>query len=75
MAVDGLAGDVEGFGDLGDGVAAFAVDAFLVIHLPGHAGLPGGELRLAATGTTTRPGGFQPLEGASSTWVVAWRLG
>jgi hypothetical protein len=24
---------VEGFGDLGDGVAAFAVDVFLVIHL------------------------------------------
>ena len=33
VAVDGLAGDVEGFGDLGDGVAAFAVGAFLVMHL------------------------------------------
>jgi hypothetical protein len=33
VAVDGLAGDVEGFGDLGDGVAAFPVTTFLVIHL------------------------------------------
>lgn len=58
VAVDGLAGDVEGFGDLGDGVSAFAVGAFLVIHPPGDADLSGGEFGFASASAPPGPGGF-----------------
>jgi hypothetical protein len=59
VAVDGLAGDVEGFGDLGDGVTAFPVGALLVIHLLGHADLAFGEFGFAASGAPARSSGFE----------------
>jgi hypothetical protein len=44
------AGDCEGAGDLADGIAALPVAAGLGVHAPGHLGLPGRELGLAAGG-------------------------
>jgi hypothetical protein len=48
--------DSEPLIDLLDGVAAFAVQADLFIHLPGQRDLPRSELRFLATGTATGPG-------------------
>jgi hypothetical protein len=62
--VDGFVGHAEGFGDLGDGVLAFTVVAFLVVHAAGHRGLPGRQLGLAAADPAAGPGGFQAFAGA-----------
>ena len=59
MAVDGGAGDAELGGDLGDGVAAFAVVPDLVVHLPGEGDLAGAEFGLLAAGAAPGPGGSQ----------------
>lgn len=50
VAVDRLAGDVEGIGDLRNGVSTLAVGALLVIHLPGGGDLSGDELGFAPSG-------------------------
>ena len=56
MAIDRFLGHVEGFGDLGDGVFAFVVGAFVVIHLPGDPDLPLGQLRFPPTSAPAGPG-------------------
>jgi hypothetical protein len=82
VPVDGFAGHAEGFGDLGDGVLAFTVVAFLLVHAAGHRSLPGRQLGLAAADPAAGPGGFQPSRApseiraasissiAASTWKV-----
>ena len=62
VAVDGFAGNAEGVGDLGDGVAVFAVRGYLGVHAVGDVDLSGGELRPASADTAA--GGFQALPGA-----------
>ena len=60
VAVDGGAGDAEFGGDLGDGVAALAVVAEFVIHLPGQCDLARPELRLLPAGASAGSGGARP---------------
>jgi hypothetical protein len=65
VPVDGLAGDCEGAGDLVDGIAALPVAAGLGVPAPGHLGLPGRELGLAAADPAAGPRGGQAFFDAS----------
>lgn len=64
VPVDGGAGDAELGGDLRNGVAAFAVLAALVVHLPGKLDLTRSQLRFLPAGAPARAGGGQAVHGA-----------
>lgn len=70
MPVDGGAGDAELFGDLLDGVAAFAVVVAFVVHLSGELHLPGAELGFLAAGATAGAGGSRPSRARSNSAMV-----